>query len=202
VKPIHLNLASRPYRDYRPVYAVVVAASLLTAFLMLNNIETYYRYTHETQSTRTKIADLEKQTQRERDLEQAAQSRLRTLDLALLDNQTKFINAKLAERAFSWSTLLDELESVLADEVRLLSVAPAFNDDGTITLSLAFEAKSSTGMIDTIDSMNRDPQFDKPFPSGESVANGIYSFNLTVGYRPPAPSVIRAAAAPVKGGGR
>ena len=31
VKPIHLNLASRPYRDYRPVYAVVVLMSLLIA---------------------------------------------------------------------------------------------------------------------------------------------------------------------------
>ena len=48
MKPIHLNLASRPYRDYRPVYAVVVVLSLLTAFLMLNNIETYYRYIRET----------------------------------------------------------------------------------------------------------------------------------------------------------
>ncbi len=193
MKPIHLNLASRPYRDYRPVYAVVVAASLLTAFLMLNNVETYYRYTHETQATRGKIADLEKQTQRERDLDQAAQSRLRTLDLALLDHQAKFINTKLYERAFSWSTLLDELESVLSKDVRLLSVSPGFNDDGTITLSLAFESKSSTGMIDTIDAMNRDPQFTKPFPSGETVSNGIYSFNLTVGYVPPGPARIRVA---------
>ena len=39
MKPIHLNLAARPFRDYRPVYAAVVAISLLTAFLMLNNIE-------------------------------------------------------------------------------------------------------------------------------------------------------------------
>ena len=193
MKPIHLNLASRPYRDYRPVYAVVVVMSLLTAFLMLNNIETYYRYTHETQSTRAKIADLEKQTQRERDLEQAAQARLRTLDLNMLDNQTKFVNTKLYERAFSWSTLLDELESVLADDVRLLSIAPGFNEDGTVTLSMSFESKSGTGMIDTIDAMHRDPQFMKPFPSGESVANGIYSFNLTAGYIPPAPVTIRAA---------
>jgi hypothetical protein len=43
VKPIHLNLAARPYRDYRPVYAVVVLLSLLTAFLMLNNVESNYR---------------------------------------------------------------------------------------------------------------------------------------------------------------
>src|SRR6185436_1394311 len=41
-----------------------------------------------------------------------AEQKLQALDLAGLDAQTRFVNAKLAERAFSWSTLLDELESV------------------------------------------------------------------------------------------
>ena len=41
MKPIHLNLARRPYRDYRPVYAVVVLSSLLIAFLMISTIPTF-----------------------------------------------------------------------------------------------------------------------------------------------------------------
>ena len=110
MKPIHLNLASRPYRDYRPVYAAVVALSLLTAFLLLNNVETYYRYARETQSTRAKIASLEAQAQKERELQQIAERRVANLNLARLDAQTTFVNAKLQERAFSWSVLLDQLE--------------------------------------------------------------------------------------------
>ena len=201
MKPIHLNLASRPYRDYRPVYAVVVLMSLLTAFLMLQNIETYYRYTHETQATRTKIADLESQQRREKQLEESAQTRLQSIDLAFLDEQTRFVNAKLAERAFSWSMLLDELESVIANDVRLLSVAPAFNEDGTIQLNLSFQAKTGNGMITTINRMHADPQFFNPFPSNESVAeDGTYSFGLTVGYRPPSMSTggLTVASAEVK----
>jgi type IV pilus assembly protein PilN len=195
VKPIHLNLAARPYRDYRPVYAAVVIMSLLSAFLMLQNIETYYRYTHETSATRAKIADLEVQQQREKQLEQSAQTRLQSIDLAFLDEQTKFVNAKLSERAFSWSTLLDELESVLADDVRLLSVGPTFTPQG-IALALAFQAKTGEGMINTINRMHQDPQFVNPFPSNETIdpATGIYSFNLSVGYRPPAAETISAAA--------
>jgi hypothetical protein len=61
MKPLHFNLASRPYRDYRPLYTVVVASSLLIAFMMLNNIETYYRYIRDTKSTRAKIAEVEQQ---------------------------------------------------------------------------------------------------------------------------------------------
>lgn len=186
MKPLHLNLASRPYRDYRPVYAVVVAMSLIAAFLMLNNVETYYRYTRETQSTRAKIATIEAQTQQERQREQSVQQRIKGLDLGRLGAQTKFVNAKLAERAFSWSTLLDELESVLADDVRLLSVAPRFDGDGTISLSLEFLSKSADGMIKTINRMHADPQFRNPFPSSQSkLAEGGYSFSLTVQYLPP-----------------
>lgn len=185
MKPLHLNLASRPYRDYRPVYAAVVAMSLVTAFLMLNNVETYYRYTRDTRSTRTKIASIEAQTQQERERERMVQQRTKGLDLARLGAQTAFVNAKLAERAFSWSTLLDELESVLADDVRLVSVAPTFSDSG-IQLSLDFVSKSANGMIKTINRMNADPQFLHPFPSSQSaVEGGGYSFSLTVQYVPP-----------------
>jgi type IV pilus assembly protein PilN len=186
VKPLHLNLASRPYRDYRPVYAVVVVMSLIAAFLMLNNVETYYRYKRDTRSTVTKIAALEAQTTKEREADQRLQQRIQGLDLGRLGAQTKFVNAKLSERAFSWSTLLDELESVLADDVRLVSVTPRFNADSTINLALDFRSKSADGMIRTINRMHADPQFRNPFPTNQSVVDeGGYSFFLTVQYLPP-----------------
>lgn len=187
MKPLHLNLASRPYRDYRPVYAAVVVMSLLAAFLMLNNVETYYRYTRDTQSTRTKIATIEGQTAQERERQAALQQRIKGLDLGRLGAQTKFVNAKLAERAFSWSMLLDELESVLTDDVRLLSIAPRFSPDGkTINLSMEFNSKSADGMIKTLNRMHANPQFRNPFPSLQSqIESGGYSFTLSAQYIPP-----------------
>ena len=185
MKPIHLNLAARPYRDYRPVYAVVVLLSLLTAFLMLNNIDTYYRYVRETKSTRAEIARIEEQSRVEKQKQESARARLQGLDLARLDDQTRFINAKLAERAFSWSRLLDELESILADDVRLLSVTPAFDEEGgTVRLDLSFQAKSADGMITTINRMNLDPQFADAFPTTETQDENGYSFILTAKYKP------------------
>ena len=187
MKPLHLNLASRPYRDYRPVYITVVVMSLLAAFLMLNNVETYYRYTRDTQSTRAKIASIEAQTQQEKQRNESVQQRIKGLDLGKLDAQTKFVNAKLAERAFSWSALLDELESVLADDVRLVSVTPTFGKDGGNTaLSLEFLSKSADGMVRTINRMHADPQFRNPFPNRQTVVEGGgYAFGLTVEYVPP-----------------
>jgi hypothetical protein len=70
--------------------------------------------------------------------------------------------------------------------VRLISVAPAFNGDGSISLGLTFAAKGPNGMITTINRIHADPQFSNPFPGTESRnEDGTFSFNLTAQYRPP-----------------
>jgi Tfp pilus assembly protein PilN len=184
VKPLHLNLASRPYRDYRPVYAVVVASSLLIAFMMLNNIDTYYRYIRETKSTRNKISDLERQTEQEQRQTADLNQRLRAFNVKLLSEQTQFVNARLAERAFSWSELLDRLERVLPDDVRLESIAPNFGKDGYVHLTLAAVGKNSESMVHMLDRLNHDPRFSNPFPTAEDRNDTGYRFGIGVDYRP------------------
>jgi Tfp pilus assembly protein PilN len=184
VKPIHLNLAARPYRDYRPVYAAVVVMSLLTAFLMLNNVDTYYRYIHETRTTRAKIATVEQQAAAERAQAALVQRRLESVDLTRLSAQTRFVNAKLAERAFSWSALLDDLESILSEDVRLTTVTPKFTEAGPVMLTLQLESKSPDGMIRTMNRMHEDPSFRNPFPRQEMSIEGRYQFDLHVQYLP------------------
>lgn len=191
MKPIHLNLAARPYRDYRPLYAVVVAASLLIAFLMLNNIDTYYRYVRETRTTREEIAKLESQIRAEREKSELAARQIAAIDLETLGDQTRFINSRLAERAFSWSELLDRLEAVLPRDVRLISIAPSFSDDGTVSLALQCEAKTPDGMVMTIDRFNSSTQFARAFPGSDTSSDSGHQFNLTVDYRPSIPRVVK-----------
>ncbi|HXH91358.1 MAG TPA: hypothetical protein VNN25_07240 [Thermoanaerobaculia bacterium] len=185
MKPIHLNLASRPFRDYRPVYAAVVVMALLTAFLALNNVDTLLRYRTETKTTRADISQLEQQTADERQKADALAQRLRGVDLKLLSTQTEFANTQLAERAFSWSELLDRLERVLPDDVRLQSVTPTFDKDGLVHLTMMCVAKSGTGLSSTINHFNGDSHFANAFPSSEVVEpSGERRISLSVDYRP------------------
>lgn len=191
LKPLHLNLAARPYRDYRPLYAVVVVVSLLIAFLMLNNIDTYYRYVRETETTRAEITRIQGQIEQERRRTESAANQIKTIDLATLDRQSKFVNAQLAERAFSWSELLERLEGVMPNNVRITSISPTFNDDGTVRLSLRCEAKTTEGMLATIDRFQNSAHFSRPFPSGEENTGTIFRFGLSVDYKPSIPRAVR-----------
>jgi len=185
LKPLHLNLAANPYRDYRPVYAVVVVTSLLIAFLMLNNIDTYYRYVGETRNTRAKTAQLESEAAKQHRLAQAIDEKLKTIDAAALDRQTRFINAQIAERAFSWSELLDRLERIVPNDVRITSIQPSFSPNGLVHLEMACEAKNADGLVATINRFNGAPQFSSPFPHSErQLEHGGYQFGLGADYRP------------------
>lgn len=184
MKPIHLNLAARPYRDYRPVYAVVVVVSLLIAFLMLNNIDTYYRYVRDTKNTRNEIAAIEGQIRQEKNRTEAAMHQISTIDLTSLSKQSKFVNAQLAERAFSWSELLDRLEGVLPNTVRVTNIAPQFLDSGLVHLNLSCEGKSADSMLSTITRFQRDPQFANPFPNVQNETPAGYQFGIGVDYKP------------------
>ncbi|HUP50314.1 MAG TPA: hypothetical protein VNA04_16170 [Thermoanaerobaculia bacterium] len=190
MKPIHLNLAARPFRDYRPLYAVIVAASLLIAFLMLNNIDTYYRYVRETEATRQEIAAIEAEVEQERRLADVAANQMRTIDLETLSSQTRFINAQLAERAFSWSEVLDRLENVLPNNVRITSIVPSFSESGLVTLRLRCSAKTADGMVILIDRFNASPHFMNPFPGSDQAAPDGYRFELSVDYKPSIPRVV------------
>lgn len=184
MKPIHLNLASRPFRDYRPVYAAVVLMALLTAFLALNNVDTFLRYRTETKTTRANIAKLEQQIAEEHSKSEVLAQRLRGIDVKLLASQTEFANAQLAERAFSWSELLDRLEKVLPNDVRIQSVTPTFEKDGLVHLSMTCITKTGEGLTATINRFNGDQHFANAFPTSETAMTSDYRFTLGVDYRP------------------
>jgi len=184
VRPLHLNLASRPYRDYRPVYAVVVVSTLLIAFMMLNNVDTYYRYIRETKTTRGKIADVELQTATEQRRTEELTQRLRGVNVRLLSDQTQFVNARLAERAFSWSELLDKLEQIIPNDVRIESISPSFNKDGVVHLAINATAKTSDGMTTTLDHLNHSSRFAHAFPTSEEHQQNEYRFGVGVDYKP------------------
>ena len=188
MRTFHLNLATRPYRDYRPVYAVVVTASLLTAALLLNNVDTYYRYTQETRTTRARIAELERRTADEQRSADQLSRRLATVNVKTLNAEAKYVNTQIAQRAFSWSELLDQLETVIPRSVRVNSLAPSFDKSGTVHLVLACSSKSPEGLIDTINSLNRAARFSKPFPTTTTTDDkGETRFAIGVDYLPTLP---------------
>jgi type IV pilus assembly protein PilN len=189
VKVLHPNLATRPYRDYRPVWAVAAILFLAMAALLAYNVHTAWRYFATTQETRVEIETLEREIAKERERAAAARQALDRFDTASLQARSTFVNARIAERAFSWSGLLDDMESVLPNDVRLTSLAPDARGDGSYVISLTCISKSEDGMVDLIQNFFRHPEFGRPTPMSESVGREGQGFAMRVEYRPAAAGV-------------
>lgn len=184
MKALHLNLASRPFRDYRPVWTAVAAMGLVSVVLVLYNAHTAYRYFVNTKTTRSEIDRLQRETAAEKRRTEALQTEVRQVDRKRLNNQSEFINAQIAERAFSWSSLLDHLERVVPKDVRLLNLNPSVTKEGT-QLQMTCLAKSSNGLVEMLRRMQSDPHFIGPFPRSEDVLdNGLHQFSIETAYRP------------------
>ena len=112
------------------------------------------------------------------------------IDLVSLSKETKFVNTQLAERAFSWSELLDRLEAVLPGSIRITSVSPAFADNGLVHLTLMCEGKSADSMLSTISRMQRDAHFSNPFPTMQDNYGTVYRFGIGVDFKPTVARVV------------
>lgn len=184
MKTLHPNLAARAYRDYRAVWAAAIAIGFVTAALLGYNVQTAYRYFATTQETRAEIAELEEQVALERERTRAAEREALQFDAPRLRAESQYVNARIAERAFSWSALLDDLEEVYPADVRITRLTPR-TADGTSTLTIDSFAKNQDGMVALLNHMLANPKFSAPFPNSETATeDGQYRFSISAGYRP------------------
>lgn len=191
MKTLHLNLASRPYRDYRPVWLVASILTIASAVFLIYNVHAAYQYFVNTKTTRGEIERLQRETVEESRRARQLQADMRRFDRKALNSQSRFINSQIAERAFSWSTLLDQLERVTPSNVRLMSLNPSVSTEGIVHLRMACVAKTPSGLVEMIRRLQSDPHFIRPFPESEAILEtGLHQFTIGTDYRSDARGVL------------
>jgi hypothetical protein len=182
------NLASRPFLNTRPVWLVTAVAGVLALILVALNIGLFVR------SNRTLAPMIEHRDRlaaQERALAAEVGGQIQDLDkvpwgsLAARVNGTNLI---LREHAFSWLTLLDDVERVMPYEVRILKVTPEVGP-AAVTLHLVVVAQTRDAMLQFLENLVADPNFSQPTPRREEGPEESdlpgYSLALSVRYAPP-----------------
>lgn len=191
MKPLHLNVASRPWQNTRPFWIATAVAAALILFLLANNAQAAWRYFVETEETRAAIAEINAEAVHAKQRADALQGRIAATDQGEMISRIEFVNRQITERAFSWSLLLDHLEGVIPDDVRLLNLRPSIEEEGTIHLAMSCVARNQDAFVDTIRQLTADPHFHQPYPISEVTDDGQIRFVLRVNYRPDPRGLIR-----------
>jgi hypothetical protein len=196
VKPIAVNLASRPFRNNLVVGLLVggigvalVGGTAYNLYVYLSYGASYARLQHDQAEDRVRIATLQAEEKR---LAQEVKSR----NFKQAYERGKIANDLIRKSAFSWTALFNTLETVVPPDVVMTAIRPNITGDG-IVLRIEGVAKNSEAFRKLQDSLLRHPSFAKVFPSNEKHLNPNLpdvTFLLTCDYVPPAavPPVVTA----------
>jgi Tfp pilus assembly protein PilN len=194
-----INLSPRPFRNdnlYRLIYISCLGVLALATFgnvvLILRHGWTLAALSGHLKVQREALADLEK---RGKELGDSVAA----LNSGTLQKRADFANAAILNRVFSWTSLFNELETVVPPEVRLRSVRPAVGKQGKVDLTLEGTARDYGSFVELEESLMQSPAFGRVYPGSERLQNPAYRAAapaLPLGPGRPAP----APAAPPGGG--
>jgi hypothetical protein len=118
------NLARDPFVNRRPIRRVSGLFWILAAGVLAVDGWLYWGHFAGQGRQQSTLEELEGGAAEERRRLDAALSSLDDFDIDWQRDQITFLNAKIAERTFSWSALFDHLSEVLPRSVRVERVTP------------------------------------------------------------------------------
>jgi hypothetical protein len=133
---LRTNLSTRPFYNERGVHALLGIATMILVILTAYNLFEIVVLTREQSELGGKATAAES---RARDLRaHAAQVRqgLDTKKLDAISAEAREANAIIGQRLFSWTDLLNRLETTLPEDVRIVSMRPSVDPDGNIQIQM------------------------------------------------------------------
>ena len=185
MRPISINLASRPFYNNRLyVVAYSVSAGLLA---LMTGLSLYTFFSDQASLKRFQAAEdrLGSQLLALDRNEEAQRKVLRRLNLEEVAAQSHFAHDAILERVFSWTLLFNRLERIMPPDVKLESLRPKV-EGGSIHFRIIGTAKKSSGFTDFEEALLESVLFSDVYPISETISptgRGLL-FSLSFRYLP------------------
>lgn len=187
-----LNLAKQPFLNPRPVLRVALVLWVLGLAVAAFNVRLYLKHYSGSSTSREREQALRETLTRERAAVQELETELAGYDVAWQNEQSKFLNTKIAQRTFSWSELFDRLGEAMPADIRLHTLTPSFGEgrgrrttlaEGEALLVIRGQARSSQVVLEFVDALFAHSDFRAPDLTGEALQEtGLIDFGLSVIY--------------------
>jgi hypothetical protein len=138
---LRTNLATRPFYNERAVFLALGAVALVVAALTVFNVASLVRLTRTDQALSGRIAATEQQVVRLREQARRAQRSIDQKQLETVVAAAREANGLIDARTFSWTDLLNRLETTLPPDVRISSIRPVAANEDNLALRLVVLAR-------------------------------------------------------------
>jgi Tfp pilus assembly protein PilN len=154
-----INLASQPYEDAQRFYlqwiGLLLALAVITALLITMVVRTHRAsrdIARKVADERGRIAEID----RERAADEAILNRPENRDVR---DRSRFLNALIVRKAFSWTQVFSDLERIVPPRVRIVSIHPEVNLSSQLEIHLEAIGDSREKANELLRHMEEAPTF-------------------------------------------
>jgi type IV pilus assembly protein PilN len=177
---LNINLASRPYEDARRFYMQWLPLLLVLTAIAITLCAYAYRRFDDSRQIEKQLAEKRQQvTQLDKERSEA-ESILNRPENSGTRDQAQFLNAIFARKAFSWTSVLADLEKIMPPRVQVISIKPDLNADGQLQFILLVTSDKRDDAIELVRRMETSPRFREPQMVSEKAKSDTKENKLAV----------------------
>jgi type IV pilus assembly protein PilN len=175
-----INLATQPYEDARSFYLQWTGLILLLLIVTAALVAVVVRSHNASRDIAAKVAQERREiaeVDRERAAAEAILNRPENRDVR---DKSRFLNALIARKAFSWTQVFSDMEKIVPSRVRIVSIHPDINPSNQLEIHLEAIGDSRDKAIELVRRMEESPTFREPQVRVERVAERDAGVDFTI----------------------
>ena len=193
---ISVNLATRPFVELRPLFARLRLAVVALVLLAIGLGFWLHVLNGRASVSQAQMDALRAETQQFQQERQANEARMRQPQNMAVLERSQFLNDLFAQKSFSWTAVMMDLERVLPVGVQVTSIEPLITKDGDVNIRLRVSGDRERA-VELVRNLETSQRFVAPRLVNEAaqkqqgnrnpmlmVAPGTVEFDILSGYNP------------------
>jgi type IV pilus assembly protein PilN len=194
---ISLNLATRPFVELRPLFARLRLAMGLLTILAIGLGFWLHSLNAKAKAAQAQMDGLKAKTQAFQHERQVNEARMRQPQNQGVLERSQFLNTVFAQKSFSWTAVMMDLEKVLPVGVQVTSLEPQIAKDGGVNIRLRVSGDRDRA-VQLVRNLETSQRFVSPRLAGEAAqatdsgklagsiptVPGAVEFDILSGYNP------------------
>ncbi len=150
---IHTNLSTRPFYNERLVHVVLAVLALAAIAVTALNVVSIVRLSGKDAALTTQTTRAESKAAESRRNAVRVMSGINPAQLGAVSAAASEANVLIDRRTFSWTQLLTDFEATLPPDVRISSVAPRVEKDGTLHIEILAVGRTPEDISSFVDKL-------------------------------------------------
>ena len=210
---ISVNLATRPFVELRPLFARLRLAMMALAVVAVGLGFWLHALNGRAKIAQAQMNALKTKTHQFQQERQANEARMRQPQNMAVLERSQFLNELFANKSFSWTAVMMDLERVLPVGVQVTSIEPVITKEGDVNIRLRVSGERDRA-VQLVRNLETSQRFIAPRLASEAAQKqlqgnqnaleatmpGAVEFDILSGYNPLPEAAVKSKPAAKAGG--